>query len=155
MKWKKLGVIFDPAQVKNRPEWMHSFAQAPNTIIFDDYVRVYFTCRPLPSERKQFVSYCAFVDLDRKDLKRIVRIAQSPVLSLGGVGSFDEFGTYPVSFARDGDDIVAIYGGWSLCESTPFNISLGCARSSDGGLTFKKVGVGPILSHSINEILAS
>ena len=151
MKWKKLGAIFDPARVKDRPHWMHGFAQAPNALVFDKFIRVYFCCRPLPDNRKQFVSYCAFVDLDRKDLHNVVRIAEKPVLTLGGLGAFDEFGTYPVSFAHDANDIIAIYGGWSRCESVPFNISLGYARSSDGGVTFKKVGRGPVLSHSINE----
>ena len=151
MNWKKIGVIFDPSSINNRPEWMNCFAQAPNSIVFDDFVRVYFCCRPLPDSRKQFVSYFAFVDLDRKDLSKVLRISEKPVLSLGGLGAFDEYGTYPVSFARDGNDIVAIYGGWSRCESVPFNISLGYARSSDGGVTFEKTGVGPVLSHSINE----
>ncbi len=130
---------------------MNGFAQAPNTILFDDFVRVYFCCRPLPDSRKQFVSYCAYVDLDRNNLRRVVGMAKTPVLTLGGLGEFDEFGTYPVSFARDGSDIIAIYGGWTRCESVPFNISLGYARSTDGGVTFKKYGNGPVLSHSPDE----
>jgi predicted GH43/DUF377 family glycosyl hydrolase len=150
-KWQKKGLIFDPTSYRNRPEWMDSFAQAPNVIIFDDFVRVFFCCRPAPDEKKQFVSRCAFVDLDRKDLFRVINISKQPVLSLGGLGSFDEFGTYPVSVIRDDKDIVAIYGGWSRCESVPFNISLGLARSKDGGVSFQKYGEGPVLSHSPNE----
>lgn len=151
MIWEKHGVIFDPANISDRPSWMHGYAQAPNSIVFDDFVRVYFCCRPLPDARKQFVSYCAYVDLDRKDLRRIVGLAQEPILSLGALGTFDEFGIYPVSFAWEGKDIIAIYGGWSRCESVPFNISLGYARSTDGGVTFEKLGPGPVLSHSPNE----
>lgn len=151
MKWRKLGLIFDPSQIDTRPDWMHSFAQAPNALIFDDFVRVYFCCRPEPDQKNQFVSFSAFVDLDRKNLKKILRVAKDPILPLGGLGEFDEFGTYPVSFAHDSDEIVAIYGGWSRCESVPFNISLGYARSTDGGIKFTKVGSGPVLSHSLNE----
>ncbi len=151
MKWKKVGQIFDPTHLTDRPGWMDSFAQAPNALIFDDFVRVYFCCRPRPDENNQFVSYCAYADLDRKDLRKVKRVAKSPILSLGGLGAFDEFGTYPVSIARDGEDIIAIYGGWTRCESVPFNISLGYARSSDGGVTFERSGLGPILSHSVNE----
>jgi hypothetical protein len=146
-----MGLIFDPKLYGNRPEWMESYAQAPNVIIYDNFVRVFFCCRPAPDERNQFVSRCAFVDLDRKDLFSVINIAKKPVLSLGGLGSFDEFGTYPVSVIRDGEEIVAIYGGWTRCESVPFNISLGLARSKDDGVSFQKYGIGPVLSHSPDE----
>ena len=151
ISWKKQGLLFDPTLISDRPDWMVSFAQAPNVIIFDDFVRVYFCCRPAPDAHMQFVSYCAFVDLVRDDLFTIKALSTKPVLALGRLGAFDEFGTYPVSVMRDGDDVVAIYGGWSRCESVPFNISLGLARSKDGGTSFEKYGVGPILSHSPDE----
>jgi hypothetical protein len=41
-RWKKLGKVFTPQEVKGRP-WMAEFAQAPATLIFDRFVRVYFT----------------------------------------------------------------------------------------------------------------
>lgn len=150
-RWKKMGLLFDPTQIAGRPAWMLSFAQAPNVIIFDEFVRVYFCCRPAPDDNMQFVSHCAFVDLARNDFFEVRGLSKQPVLQLGGLGAFDEFGTYPVSVIRDGDDLVAIYGGWSRCESVPFNISLGAARSKDGGVSFEKLGVGPVLSHSPDE----
>lgn len=149
--WKKLGLLFDPTRIVDRPDWMLSFAQAPNVLILSDVVRVYFCCRPAPDARMQFVSYCAFVDLARDDLFKVSALSKQPVLALGGLGTFDEFGTYPVSVMQDGEDVVAIYGGWSRCESVPFNISLGLARSKDGGVSFEKYGTGPILSHSPDE----
>ena len=151
MRWKKQGLLFDPTLIADRPDWMVSFAQAPNVIIFDDFVRVYFCCRPAPDAHLQFISYCAFVDLARDDLFKVKALSKQPALALGGMGTFDEFGTYPVSVMQDVDDIVAIYGGWSRCESVPFNISLGLARSNNGGVSFEKYGAGPILSHSPDE----
>jgi predicted GH43/DUF377 family glycosyl hydrolase len=151
ISWKKQGLLFDPTLIADRPDWMVSFAQAPNVIIFDDFVRVYFCCRPAPDAHMQFVSYCAFVDLARDDLFTVKALSTQPVLALGWLGAFDEFGTYPVSVMRDGDDVVAIYGGWSRCESVPFNIALGLARSKDGGVSFEKYGTGPVLSHSPDE----
>lgn len=149
--WEKLGLLFDPILIKDRPDWMVSFAQAPNVIVHDNFVRVYFCCRPDSDVNNQYLSYCAFVDLDRADLFKIKALSKKPVMQLGGLGAFDEFGTYPVSVLRDGDEMIAIYGGWSRCESVPFNISLGMARSQDGGVTFQKYGSGPILSHSPDE----
>ena len=46
---------------------MTEFAQAPSTLVFDDFLRVYFSCRPSPDQKGQYVSYSAFVDLNRKN----------------------------------------------------------------------------------------
>ncbi len=148
--WKKLGLIFDPSTVSDRP-WLKQYAQAPSVLVFDEFVRVYFSCRPLPDANGQYVSYSAFVDLDRNDLHRVLSISEQPILSLGELGDFDEFGTYPVSVARDGEDVVAYYAGWTRCESVPFNVAIGRATSRDGGVTFTKLGRGPVLSYSPDE----
>ncbi len=149
-KWIKKGLIFD---VNKMPKevWFEQFAQAPSTLIFDEFVRVYFSCRPLPDKNGSYVSYSAFVDLDRKDLTHIVNIAKQPILELGQKGAFDEFGTYPVSVIKKEKDILAYYGGWTRCESVPFNVAIGAAVSKNNGLTFKKMGQGPVLSYSANE----
>ena len=98
------------------------------------------------------MSYTAYLDLDRTNLDwKILRVAEQPVLSLGDVGEFDEFGTYPVSVIRDGAEVRAYYGGWTRCESVPFNVAIGVATSSDGGKTFAKLGNGPIFSYSPDE----
>jgi predicted GH43/DUF377 family glycosyl hydrolase len=148
--WSKLGKVFTPQDVEGRP-WLKEYAQGPATLVLDDVVRVYFSCRPPPDAAGQYVSYSAYVDLDRSDLFRIVGVAEQPILSLGRLGTFDEFGTYPVSVILDGDEIFAYYGGWTRCESVPFNVAIGCARSKDGGRTFLKLGDGPVLGYSADE----
>ncbi len=149
-KWKKLGKIFDPTQVQGR-YWIKEFAQAPCTLIFDDFVRVYFSCRPLPDKNGQYVSYSAYIDLDRHDLSRIVNISTNPILQLGSRGTFDEFGTYPVSVIRRDNEVLAYYGGWTRCVSIPFTVAIGVAVSHDGGETFTRYGEGPILSSSLHD----
>ncbi|NQY54069.1 MAG: glycosylase [Campylobacteraceae bacterium] len=149
-KWNKLGVLFEPQKVLNR-KWLKEFAQAPSVIIFDDYIRVYFSCRPLPDESKQYVSYSAYVDLKRNNLFEILRVSEDPILQLGEKGTFDEFGTYPVSVIKKDNDYIAYYGGWTRCESIPFTVAIGMAISKDGGKTFKKLGQGPLIAPSINE----
>lgn len=148
--WKKLGKVFAPQGVEHRP-WLREFAQAPATLLHDDFVRVYFSCRPPADVGGEYVSYSAFVDLDRKDLFRILRVADKPILELGSLGEFDEFGTYPVSVIRDGRDVRAYYAGWTRCESVPFNVAIGAALSHDGGSTFTKLGRGPVLPYSPDE----
>lgn len=149
-EWKKLGRIFNPADVTGR-EWLHEFAQAPATLIFDDFVRVYFSCRSKRDRDGQFVSYSAFVDLDRKNLFNIINIADEPVFKLGKRGCFDEFGTYPMSIIEKDDEIWAYYAGWTRCKSVPFNTAIGLAISCNKGKTFEKLGDGPILSYSPDE----
>ena len=148
--WKKLGKVFTPQEVGGRP-WMKEFAQAPAVLVFDDFVRVYFSCRPPADANGQYVSYSAFVDLQRSDLLRVRRVSEQPILSMGGVGEFDEFGTYPVSVIRNGTEVRAYYAGWTRCESVPFNVAIGLAVSSDEGVSFKKFGSGPIISYSPDE----
>lgn len=149
-RWSPLGKVFTPQEVQGR-SWLKEFAQAPATLLFDDFVRVYFSCRPPADRNGQYVSYSAYVDLDRRDLFKVVRVAEEPILKLGGPGEFDEFGTYPVSVIRNGGDVLAYYAGWTRCESVPFNVAIGMAFSRDGGHTFAKCGSGPVLTYSPDE----
>ncbi len=148
--WKKLGRAFIPQEVTDCP-WLKEFAQGPATLLFDDVMRVYFSCRPPADANGQYVSYSAYVDLDRADLFNVRHVAKQPILSLGGLGEFDEFGTYPVSVIRDRQEVRAYYAGWTRCESVPFNVAIGCAVSRDGGKNFSKLGCGPVLSYSPDE----
>lgn len=150
-KWNKKGRIFIPQKIKD-VDWLKSFAQAPAVLKFDDHIRVYFSCRPNPDENGQYVSYSAYVDLDRKNLFKIINLAKEPIFKLGERGCFDEFGTYPTSIIRRDNEIWAYYAGWTRCESVPFNVAIGVGISKNNGETFEKIGKGgPILSYSINE----
>ena len=149
-KWKKLGKVFAPQAIEGR-SWMKEFAQGPSTLVFDDFVRVYFSCRPPADEDGQYVSHAAYVDLDRADLFKVRHVTEKPILNLGGLGEFDEFGIYPVSVIRNGNEVRAYYGGWTRCESVPFNVAIGVAISGDGGETFTKLGNGPVLSYTPDE----
>lgn len=148
LQWEKLGLLFSP-QKHSSQEWMNSFAQAPHVLQYDDYFRVYFSCRPKPDDNGQFVSYSAYVDFN--DRFEVVGIANEPIFKLGNLGCFDEFGTYPVSIIEIDGKLHAYYAGWTRCESVPFNTAIGMGISDDGGNTFQKIGDGPILSYSIDE----
>jgi hypothetical protein len=151
-KWKKVGRIYNPCDNENRPAWRWDFAQGINSIIFDDYVRVYFCCREKPNELGQTISRVCYVDLDNKEPTKIIRVADSPVLDVGELGCFDEFGVYPFSAIRlNNEKIYGYFGGITRCESVPFNVAIGGAISVDGGETFQRMGKGPIVSYSHDE----
>jgi len=114
-------------------------------------VRVYFSCRPRPDAQGQYVSRSAFVDLNRANLNEVVNLAEQPVMELGGLGAFDQFGIYPISVIRSGGEVRAFYAGWTRCASVPFDVAIGSAVSRDNGRTFQKHGPGPVLAGDLHE----
>lgn len=148
MKWKKLGKIFDPTQ-HTLPHKCFAFAQSPQTLIFDDFVRIYFSTRAKDGEGK-FLSHIAYVDFD-KSFRKVLHISSNTVIELGKLGCFDEHGIFPINILRDGDRVMAYTCGWCRKVSVPVETSIGLAFSYDNGNTFIKHGNGPVLSSSLNE----
>lgn len=148
-KWKKLGRIFNPIDYRDK-SWMYEYAQAPSIVVFEKTVRVFFSSRPAP-ENGQYVSRMGYIDLNKENLFEIVSLCEAPVLSLGGLGTFDEFGTYPVSVIQVNDEILAYYAGWTRCESVPFNAAIGVAKSKDNGNSFQRLGQGPVVPYTPDE----
>ena len=149
-KWKKLGQVFNPTELIES-SWMNEYAQAPSIVIFDNYIRVFFSSRQVPDEKGQYISRMGYIDLDINNLFEIINISKEPNLPLGGLGTFDEFGTYPVSVIKTENEIRAYYAGWTRCESVPFNAAIGLAVSINNGESFSKVGEGPIISYTPDE----
>ena len=73
MKWKKIGKIFDPTQ-HALPNNCKEFAQSPQVLLFDDFVRVYFSTRERDSTGK-YLSHIAYVDFD-KQFKKVINVAE-------------------------------------------------------------------------------
>jgi predicted GH43/DUF377 family glycosyl hydrolase len=147
--WKKLGRVFDPTTARVG-DWMHEFAQTPSALVFDDRVRIYFCCRPKPVDG-MYTSNVAYIDVKRDNLLKIMEISKQPLMKLGELGTFDEFGVYPASVVNNNGDIRVYYGGNTRCESVPFNAAIGVAMSKDGGKSFDRIGPGPVLSYSFDE----
>lgn len=148
--WKKLGQMFDPTQVKGR-SWIKEFSQAPSVLVLDDVIRVYFACRPAPDSQGNYVSLSAYAEFSRNNLFELKHLCEQPLLSLGDLGTFDEFGAYFTSVVERDDGVMAYYVGYTRCESVPFTINIGAAISNDGGKTFSRLGSGPLLPCTVNE----
>lgn len=152
MKWKKLGRIYNPEEHYNPEiEWRKHFAQSVSTIVFDDFVRIYFSCRPENDSDGQAKSYTTYLDVDKKNLFNIIKISDKPVMELGELGDFDEFAVYPTSVIKTDNKILMYYAGWTRSKSVPFNTSIGVAISHDNGNSFERIGKGPIVSSSLHE----
>lgn len=149
MKWIKKGNIFDPTQHK-LPNNCKEFAQSPQTLVLDDYVRIYFSTREKKENSGKFLSHIAFIDIDKK-FETILNISSAPVIKSGDPGTFDEHGIFPINVLRHKEKIMAYYCGWSRRVSVSVETSVGLAYSKDNGLTFNKIGSGPVLTSSLHE----
>jgi hypothetical protein len=148
VNWKKLGRIFDPAR-HSLPSGCLGFAQSPQALVFDDFVRIYFSTREREPGGK-YVSHVAWADFD-KTFRRVLRVAPHTALPRGGLGCFDEHGIFPLSPLRHAGRILAYTTGWSRRVSVSVETGIGLVESFDGGATFVRVGTGPVLSASLHE----
>jgi hypothetical protein len=149
MRFEKLGKIFDPTE-HPLPNECRQFAQSPQALVFDDFVRIYFSTRSVDPRNGKYLSHICFVDVSR-DLRKVLRVADKTVIPLGDLGCFDEHGIFPMNVLRRGDQILGFTCGWSRRVSVSVETGIGLAISRDQGLTFERVGAGPVLSASPRE----
>lgn len=149
-KWKNLGLVFNVNSNNGSIPWHASHAQAPNIIDMGEFVRVYYCARQAPDKSGNFISRGMYADIIPGETFRILNVGQTPIMNLGELGEFDEFGTYPISVLKESDRFLAYYGGWSRPKDVPFDVAIGLATSSDGML-FTKFSNGPILGATTEE----
>jgi hypothetical protein len=149
LKWRKLGKIFDPTQ-HVLPNGCVQFAQSPQALVFDNFVRIYFSTRALDKSNGKYLSHIAFVDMG-KSLRDVIRVSDHTVIPLGELGCFDEHGIFPMNVVRHGPAIYGYTCGWSRRSSVSVDTAIGLAISHDQGLTFERSGAGPVLAASLHE----
>lgn len=149
MKWLKHGKIFDPTQ-HQLPNGCVQFAQSPQALVFDEFVRIYFSTRSIDPVNGKYLSHIAYVDM-KKNLRDVICVSQQPVIPLGDLGCFDEHGIFPMSVMRHGDAVYGYTCGWNRRVSVSVDTAIGLAISRDEGQTFQRIGSGPVLAASQNE----
>jgi hypothetical protein len=149
MRWIKHGKIFDPTEYQ-LPNSCFQFAQSPQALVFEDFVRIYFSTRAVDTTNGKFLSHIAFVDM-KKNLRDVIRVSGQTVIPLGDLGCFDEHGIFPMNVMRLGDKVYGYTCGWSRRVSVSVDTAIGLAISHDQGLTFQRIGPGPVLASSQNE----
>ena len=149
LRWRKLGQIFDPSrfELHNRCK---EFAQSPQALRFDTFTRVYFSSRERDPRNGKYLSHVCFADFT-SDFREIIGVRDRTVIELGQLGCFDEHGIFPMNVLRHGAKIYGYTCGWSRRTSVSVETSIGLAESRDEGLTFRRIGDGPILTSSLHE----
>ncbi|MFH1612617.1 MAG: hypothetical protein ABIB46_02615 [bacterium] len=149
MKWLKIGKIFDPTEF-NLSNNCFQYAQSPQALVFDNFVRIYFSTREKDVKNDKYLSHISFVDMT-KNFKEIIKVSKNIVIELGKLGCFDEHGIFPMNVFRCRDKIYGYTCGWNRRVSVAVDTSIGFAISQDDGITFQKIGDGPILTSSLHE----
>jgi hypothetical protein len=140
--FKRQGLIY---KVTNNHQSMQSHCQVPFAIKTDDTtIRIYFATR---DSRQRSVT--AFIECDIENPKMVKYVHPEPSLELGKMGNFDDSGSMPSWFIRNGTDIFLYYSGWNAGGSVPYRLGIGLAISTNGGVTFDRYSDGPILDRSI------
>ena len=144
MKWKKLGLIFCP---NGKSSWMKTHAALPFAeAIKGDLLRIYFNSRDAKGR-----SHVGFLEINLQNPGKILHLSKKPLLSPGGLASFDEDGAM-ISWKvprKDGNYIY--YSGWNLGVTVPFRNSIGLAIEKGEGKVFRKPFKGPLLDRSIHD----
>lgn len=137
----KKGRIFIPQ------DYGLNYCKSPQALVFDEYVRVYFSyCVP---DGEKLISRVGFVDFD-KNFDKVIRVKKD-VLIEGKLGTFDEHGIFPFSPFFDKGKVKGITSGWTRRQSVSVDSGLGLVVSEDGGESFTRIGDGPVMTANLNE----
>jgi hypothetical protein len=141
MKWSKRGLLIAPEQ---GPSWARSHAMLPVADPLNSRLRLYFATRDDAGR-----SHIARTELDfpPEELPAPAGVEPHPVLAPGPLGAFDDNGvTCSALVTHDGRRHL-YYTGWTVGQTVPFYVFVGCAVSTDGS-GFEKVSPAPILERN-------
>lgn len=144
MKWKKMGRIFeaDPSY-----DWMQTYAWVPSIQhLGGDRYRVYFGGR-----NKDNFSQTGYFEFDINEPTKVLKVSEEPVIKLGELGMFDDSLALATSFVEHEGKCYLYYVGWMQGKRTRYYPLLGVSISEDGGLTYKKNSVAPMIARTNEE----
>ncbi|MEQ9892336.1 hypothetical protein [Pectobacterium aroidearum] len=149
LTWRKHGLIYSP---QAHPPLIGGagYAQSPQALVFDDFIRIYFSTRERDEKNNKFISRVSYVDMD-KNLQEILKVSEEPVIAHAELGAFDEHGIFPFNVLQHNDAVMAWTTGWNRRVSVSVDTSIGLAISHDGGNTFQRHATGPVMSSSLHE----
>jgi hypothetical protein len=138
MNWTKAGNIFPQAN------GMFSYAADPvPDFLHDNLFRIYFASRD--GENRSHIHYA---DIEIGDSVQVVSFSQTPVLSPGQDGLFDDSGVVPGCILNIGGKKYLYYLGWNLGVTVPWRNSIGLAEWNEAEKKFVKCGEAPIMDRS-------
>lgn len=141
--WNKKSIIF---KTSGSFSWAKTHAQVPTALLKEDCIRIYYAARDAEGR-----SLTSFVDVARDNPSKVLYIHDRPILDLGAPGTHDDDGVMTGGVLWFGDEVLMYYTGWCREVTVPYKVSVGLARSNDGGTTFERVFDGPVVDRTANE----
>jgi predicted GH43/DUF377 family glycosyl hydrolase len=148
MKWEKKGLIISPNDSRI-PNWGRKKITVPTPIVLsDDIIRIY-----LGFCAEDNVGRIGFVDVSSNNPSEIIKVSNEPLLNIGEKGSFDDCGVVSTCIIKEQQNYTLFYAGFFKDEKNPYYMFLGSANSKDGGETFNRNTVQPLLGKTRKEQL--
>lgn len=146
MRWNKRGVIYIP---DGTLPWAKTHAMLPTPeCLSSDRLRLYLTFCD-----HQGVGRTGFIDVDRRDPRRVLDVSPKPVLDIGSPGTFDENGVAACSSVNLPDGRTYLYYvGFELGTKIRYRLLTGLAISRDGGASFQRLRQTPVLERTDTEL---
>ena len=148
MKWVRKGRIFAPA---DHPDWARTHAQVPTALVLPDRVRIFYADRFAAVGNEPARSYTTYLDVDRRDLGKVLYYHREPILPFGAPGTFDDDGVMPSYAIHHEGQVRLYYSGWNRGMTVPYRNSVGIAVSDDDGATFRRLFEGPVMERTAQE----
>ena len=147
MQWKKLGLVFKLSESRLAD---HKNAMVPTPMLLPaGKLRVYMTICDQSNIGRVY-----YVEFDSVSMSGPPSDVVGPVLDVGTPGSFDEHGVVVAQIMQvSNTEVWMYYSGFKRLLDQPYRILSGAARSTDGGLSFKRIQHEPILRASSYEPL--
>ncbi len=141
MRWRKLGRVFT---AEGQRPWMHSYTSMPFAEpVSNGRHRIWFTPRDQNNQ-----SHLAWLEIDLDRPTEILKLAETPTLTPGAQGAFDDTGAMGSWIVDHEGDRRHYYIGWTQSGTAPFHLSIGVARNRDGGVAFTRIDDNPVLDRN-------
>jgi hypothetical protein len=143
MRWHKLGRIFAVDKLHLN---MQTHAAVPCVFRLNDYrYRIFFSARDEAGR-----SHVGWFEFDVRQPSRISSVSESPCLSPGSPGFFDDSGVMLTWIHQRPNASLFYYIGWNRAVTVPFQNALGVAVLEERE-SLQKAYPGPILDRSIHD----
>lgn len=153
LAWRSRGRIFPPPGSGSLPAWTGGYGALPFAMPAGERsCRVLFSGRD--TQNRAQVGACT-LDLDALAVVP-GSITENQLVSTGPPGSFDESGCSMSCLVEHAGRWYLYYTGWTLGRTVPFYLAIGLAVSEDGGRSFEKISLAPVLGrHRVDPFLCA